>query len=538
MTPERWRLRLRLSLAAVSGGALLLAYAPVDVRWAAFVALVPLALALRSASGRAGAACGFVFGVAFFGPLVGWIATFGWLAWGALVGSQAAATALFGWFAAWTGRRVTGRVLAWPLLYAGVEMLRARWPLGGFAWGLLGTSQHSGLPLLPLARLGGVFAVSGALVAVNVLAAEAVARGHVVKRAAAFAAAIGVAIAPAWQPLGITREVGTLDVAVVQGSVPRGTFTGGRGQRIGPEDKVILANHVRLTETLVSDPPDVVIWPENVLDRDPFSNPDVMEEVQRVVGLVDRRLIVGAILDAPGRRFRNANLLFAPDGTLAGRYDKVHLVPFGEYVPWPWLRRAIGALEQVPLDGVAGPRPVVLEWGIGRIGAVVCFESTYPDLVRDFVRAGAQVVVVSTNNASFGDSPAARQHLAQSQMRAVEEGRAVVHAAISGISAVIAPDGEIVREAGLFRAAVLRQTVPLADGMTPYARFGDVTELAIGGGAGLAALLGAAAAGRRRREPRAREEEDEDEFWQPVAPGSTSGPLLVSDAPGNEHPDG
>ncbi|TMK21213.1 MAG: apolipoprotein N-acyltransferase [Actinobacteria bacterium] len=171
-------------------------------------------------------------------------------------------------------------------------------------------------------------------------------------------------------------------------------------------------------------------------------------------------------------------------------------------MPWHFLRRYIKALRQIPSDGVPGTAPVVFSVGTAKVGTVICFESTYPNLARDLVRDGAQLLVVSTNNASFRRSPAARQHMAMSQLRAVEEGRTVLHAAISGITAVIDPAGRIVTKTSLFEHAVVRRTVPLGDGLTPYARFGDAIELGIAGLGAFAAIAANAGMVGRRREKR------------------------------------
>lgn len=521
MSPASWPLPVRLGGAVSSGLLLLLAFPPFDVGWVALGALVPLLLALRGASGRAGALVGFVFGATFVGVLIYWISYFGWLAWGVLTGSQALLLALFGWLGAWASRTGPGRVGGVPLLYAGVEMLRTRWPLGGFAWGGVGYSQDDGEPLLALARVGGVFLVSLAVVAVNALLAQLLAPGRAWRRALAVLGAGGLVAAPLALPLGLAgASAGELDVALVQGNVPRGAFTGTPAQRrgrTGPEDVTIIRNHVRLSEPLAAAPPDLVIWPENAVDRDPLADRDIGLLVEGAVRTVGAPFLVGAILDVPGKGFRNTNLLYDPDGRVRATYDKIHLVPFGEYVPWPWLRRYVGALEQIPEDGIPGEGPVVFDVGGAKVGAVICFESTYPDLVRSFVREGAQIIVVSTNNASFRRSPASRQHLQMSRLRAVEEGRVVVHAAISGISAVVDPGGRLLERTDLFRPGLVRRTVPLTSGGTPYSRFGEAIEMGIGGGAAIAAVAGLAATLGRRRDRRYREAEDE--LWGGEEPG-------------------
>jgi apolipoprotein N-acyltransferase len=543
MTPffARRRLRFRLALGLASGGLLTLAFPPVDVRWIAFAAMVPLLLAFRGATGRAGALIGFAFGLAFFGILFLWASEAGWIAWAGLLVSQIPFLIVFGWLGAWLARGgFGGRIAGLPLLYTGLEIARAHTPFQGFAWGSLGSTQHSGLPLLPLARAGGMWSVTLAVVAINALLAETLTSVKQVGRTVAFVTAAAVAIAPAFLPIGAAGASGRLDVAVVQGNVPEGHFSGIARGRVGPEDQTILRNHVTLTETLAAVPPDLIIWPENALDRDPFTNAEVGAEVTRAFALVGRPALIGAILDGPNGRFTNSNLLFSGDGTtLLGRYDKIHLVPFGEYVPWSWTRRVVRDLDQVPTDGIPGKAARVLRAGQARIGAVICFESSYPDLVRRFVRNGAEVIVVSTNNATFGRSPLARQHLAQSQMRAVEMGRSVVHAAISGISAVIGPEGRVLVRAGLFRPAIVRRDVTLASGETPYARYGDRIDLGLAGGGALAALA-ALILGLVRRRPGtvlsfAEDEGADEQFWAgaPVTatPPVVEGPGAAVEAP-------
>ena len=515
MNPDSWRLRFRLLLALVSGGVAFCAFPPVDYGWAALVALVPLFMALRGATGRAGFLVGLTFGLAFMGPLIWWISLFGYLGWGVLVVVQSLFLAAFGWFGAWASRSAIGRFIGVPLLFAAVEVSRTWWPLGGFAWGGLGYAQHDAGPLLALARIGGVHVVTLALAVVNALIAQVVASGRVWRRSLAGALAAGIAIAPLWLPLGLTgAPVGELDIALVQGNVPPGRFTGfaDRIGREGPEDLTIITNHVLATQQLAADPPDLVVWPENSVDRDPFVNPQVAQMIEQAARTVRASLLVGAILDGPGEGFRNVNLLYDSTGRLTSpRYEKIHLVPFGEYVPWSWLRRYVKALEQIPSDGVPGKTPVVFDVGEARIGTVICFESTYPSLVREFVREGAELIVVSTNNASFRRSPASRQHVAMSQLRAVEEGRTVMHAAISGITAVIDARGQILTSTPLFEQRVVRRAVPLARGRTPYGRFGETIELGfLALGAVVVVIAAARMVGRRREQRYASVEE---ELW-------------------------
>lgn len=530
MKPETWRLRRRILAALLSGGLLLLSFPPVDLRFAAWAALVPLAMALRGATGRAGALCGFLAGLVFFGGLLYWIADFGAIAWAPLVVVLSVTWGLLGWFGSWASGRALGRVLGVPLLFVGLEILRSRFPFGGFAWGLLGTSQHDGLPLLPLARAGGVYLVSLAVVFLNACIADVLGRGRVVRRGAVAVLAGAVGFLPSLLPLGLAGPpTGDLEVASVQVRVGERTFGPTRATRVGPEDIAILEDFLRVSEGLVFDPPDLVIWPENALDRDPFTNPDLGERVAETVRFVAAPFLIGAILDAPGDRFRNSLLLYDEAGVAVRRYDKQKLVPFGEYVPISALRGEISALDQVPQDGLPGRVPVVFDVGGARVGGVICFESTFPDLVRGMVDAGAQVLVVATNNASFGRTMASREHLAQSQLRAVEHGRAIVHAAISGISAIVDPDGTVRERTRLYREDVIRDVLPLTSSKTPYGIYGEAIEagfavLALAVAAG--GTLGVVARRRERRETKAAGEFD----WGPAVPMVPPEPAVPPEA--------
>src|SRR5439155_25400413 len=139
VNPESGRPRLRLALAVLAGGIAFCAFPPLDLGWASLVALIPLFLALRGASGKTGFAVGLVFGLVFIGPLIWWISLFGFLAWGVLVLGEALFFGVVGWFGAWTSRTAIGRIAGVPLIFAAAEVLRTRWPLRGFSWGDLGS---------------------------------------------------------------------------------------------------------------------------------------------------------------------------------------------------------------------------------------------------------------------------------------------------------------------------------------------------------------------------------------------------------------
>jgi apolipoprotein N-acyltransferase len=194
----------------------------------------------------------------------------------------------------------------------------------------------------------------------------------------------------------------------------------------------------------------------------------------------------------------NTGIVWDPDTGPGERYVKRHPVPFGEYIPFRSLvGRVTDKVDLVPRDFVAGNEVGVLDVGPVRLGDVICFEVAYDDLVRDVVTGGGELLVVQTNNATFGRSGESAQQLAMGRLRAVEHGRAVLVAATSGISAVITPDGGLVEQAPVFTREVLSATVPTRSGTTLATRLGAAPELLLSG----LALGAAGLAARRRARP-------------------------------------
>jgi apolipoprotein N-acyltransferase len=508
-----------LALALLSGVALDLAF-PAPGWWVlAAPGVAGLALAVRGASARWGALLGLVTGLAYFVPLLHWSGVYvGALPWLALAASQACFVALVGAALPWAWRAPGGRagtVLTVAGLWVLGEALRARLPFGGFPWGRLAFSQ-SDAPTLGWAALGGaplvtaVVAGAGACLAVAV--AELLRRSPGSRRAAraGLAAAVGVALVVAG-PLalrlgnigsgGASRDV---RVAAVQGNVPTA------GLEFNAQRRAVLDNHVRATLALAdavragrAQAPDLVVWPENSSDIDPLRNPDAFGEIDQATDALGVPLLVGAVLDGPGDHVSNAAIVWGPSGSAAPgpgqRYVKRHPVPFAEYIPYrSFFRIFSDKVDLVSKDFAAGDKVGVLQLGPARIGDVICFEVAYDDILRDVVTGGADLLVVQTNNATFGYTDESSQQIAMSRLRAVEAGRAVVHVSTVGVSGLIEPDGSVVTGSRLFTPAVLDASLPLRTGFTVATRVGVLPEIAL-------SLIGLALAGvalvrsRRRR---------------------------------------
>lgn len=529
---------LRLVAAPVTGALLAAAFPALDLGPLALVALVPLLLAVETTRPRTAAALGYLAGLTFFGLHLLWIAQFlswtgavAWLAWGALSAIQAIAFAAF--FALVPATRTLGawRLLVLPAAWAVLELLRAHHPLGGFPWGLLALSQHDAGLLLPLARITGGFGLAAVIVAVNLAVAFFVRalwaggrEGTRVRRLAALAGLplllMGLLGARLAAPAAPAPSGPALDVVVVQAGL-----RGGHGLDQGRTTQQVFDNHVRRTETVAltpGDPPDLVVWGEGAADADPLSNPGRQAAVARAAGEVQAPILLGATTRIDEDHRATEGLLYTAEGRLADRYQKRRLVPFGEFVPFgSVLGRLIPATrEGVPYDKVPGERlePLLID-GV-RVGPLICWESAYPADARQLTRDGAQVLLVMTNNASFGTGAGPRQHLAAGQLRAVETGRTIVQAAVTGISAVIGPDGQTSSATGLYQDTVIRVQAPPRGQQTPYVRFGRGIEAGmvgvVAGGLVLTGLLWRRGRGRAGRP--ATTEELVDTRWDVVPP--------------------
>ncbi|MDQ6648600.1 MAG: apolipoprotein N-acyltransferase [Actinomycetota bacterium] len=491
----------RLAGAVVSGLLLVGAFPPVGDWWLAPAGVATLALAVRGTRLWLGAVLGLVAGLALFGPLLSWLQPVGSDAWLALALLEALAIGLLG-----AALAVVSRLPGWPLwgaaLWVAEEAARDRLPLGGFPWGRLAFSQASS-PLTPYAAAGGAPLVTGAVALAGGLLAGAVLYAGQ-RRPLALGATLSAVLLLGAGGYALAPSTGgggsTVRVALVQGNVPR-TGLDAFGQR-----SAVLHNHVDATLELAARiergdaaRPDLVIWPENSTDIDPLADPEAANLITSAAGAVGRPILVGAVLAGPGRYIRNVGLLWDPVSGPGDSYVKRHPVPFGEYVPArPLLQRLVGRFDRIPHDFLAGDRPGVLGVAGTALGDVICFEVAYDGVVRDAVTAGGRVLVVQTNNATFGRSGESAQQLAMSRLRAVEHDRSVLVAATSGISAVVTPDGRLRARSGQFTREILTADVPVRADRTLADRLGTGPEWALTG-LGLGALVVAALRGRRRR---------------------------------------
>jgi apolipoprotein N-acyltransferase len=506
-----WALLGARVVAAAGGGVLLfLSFPPRTSWWLALPAFAALGVVVHGRRPRAGFGYGFLFGIGFLLPLLTWITSLVQeMPWIVLSVFEALFIGLAGAVMALVSRLPGAPVWA-AAVWIGGEALRGRIPFGGFPWGRVGLGQPDG-PLLPLAAIGGVPLLSF----VTVLAGLAL--GEFVRRLATRRSprrvalpAVLVALAMAAGPLAALvpplggGTTGTATIAAVQGNVPR------LGLDFTAQRRAVLDNHVNVTLQLAEDvaagraqQPDLVIWPENSSDIDPLRNAGAAAQIDRAARAIDAPILVGTVLrnppelaNADGPTTSNSSLVWVAGEGGVERNDKRRVQPFGEYMPWRDFFRNFSSYVDLANNFIPGPGPGAVDMAGVRVGVAICWEIAFDDLLAESVAAGAEVLAVPSNNATFGFSDMTYQQLAISRVRAVEFDRSVVVATTSGVSATITPDGTVTASTQQFTPAVLVDRTELRDTTTLASQLRSVPEW------GLVALgvvaVGAGIVSRRR----------------------------------------
>jgi len=517
---------LRLGVAALAGLLMCVSFPPVGWWWSAVPALALLMWVLvhPATTMVGGFGFGFVFGLAFYLPLLPWISGLvGPMPWLVLAAMEACFPALFGMFAVFVTR-----LPGWPLWLAAVwsmqEWLKSSIPFGGFPWGVTAFSQSNG-PFLMLAQLGGAPLVSFAiaLLAASVcgLVSE-ILRGARRDGAALIASIAGICVVlvvTAVAAPGVRRaampanDEPMIAVAAIQGNVPR------LGLDFNSQRRAVLDNHVRQTLQLADDvragkapQPKFVIWPENSSDIDPLSNADAAEQIATAAGAIGVPILVGAVVERPDSTLQdpaasNTIIVWDPVTGPGERHDKQIVQPFGEYLPWRSFFRHLSSYADRAGYFVPGDGPAVVHPAGVPVGVATCWEVIFDRALRRSVRNGAQVLAVPTNNATF-DQPMSEQQLAFAKLRAVEHGRYLIVAGTTGISAAIAPDGRELARTAFFTPAYLDIEVRLRTAQTPGTRWAEPLQWLLVAVAVAAVGVGMLQNGGSDRPPRIRRRTD------------------------------
>ena len=454
---------MRIFLSAIAGAIVAWSFYP-SHWWAAIFGIALLLTCLDSIPRSSRIKQSLAFALSLFAFHVHWVSVLGYDAWVGLVVLCALPWLLFGMLpidskSKWFYFQPAALVIV-------LEAIRANWPWGGFPWGLIAYSQLDG-PLVALATLGGQALVSGAVVVCAVILIKLV-------RFRSFGALlILLVITVSASAVNFQTSYETIQLAAIQGNVPR------IGNDLSTQRTAVLRNHISTTELLLSEiesgkttTPALIVWPESGTDIDPLVPGIAASEISRLVAKSDAPILIGATTWNSGTSATsdsgptNSGILWTKAGP-GPIYTKNHLVPFGEYVPLRGvLAKWISRFDQIPNDFLPGEGPGVFSVDGDKIGDVICFEVAYANHIYNTVTAGAQVMVVQTNNATFGNTTQPEQQFAITRFRAIETQRAFLVASTSGISGLIQNDGTVSMRTQQFESAIVSGEAPLINEKT------------------------------------------------------------------------
>lgn len=484
--------------AILSGVLLTVSFPKFALDWMAWGALVPLLLALRDVPMGAGFRIGFVAGIIHYMTLMYWLVhTFGtygqlplYLAIPILFLLSAYLSLFIGAFSAmvvWLYRKPVWGWIMIPVVWVSLEYLRS-FLLTGFPWELLGYSQFARLHLIQISDILGVYGVSFLLLLANAVlfmllmwATDQPLNGRKINKRVllsyvfVFIGALGLTLGYGfWRIQWVDQRAEqrpSIKVAVIQGNIDQGI-------KWDPDFQVASTKkYVELSKSVEKENPDLVVWPETAT---PFYFLNDLQLSKIVLtGIKDAKsdFFIGSPSYAQVKNrvaYFNSVYVIAPDGKIFGKYDKAHLVPFGEYVPLKKWLPFIGKMVEQVGDFQAGRKGTAIDWKGIKLGPLICYEIIFPYLAREMVKNKAELLVNVTNDAWYGKSSAPYQHFSMAVFRAVENKRALVRSANTGISGFIDPAGRVLAETAIFEDAAITQQVPLIREMTVYTRFGDL----------------------------------------------------------------
>jgi apolipoprotein N-acyltransferase len=490
---------LRAAVVLVAGVALGLSWQPYGLWPLLLVGIPAFTLAVRGARPAAAFGLGYLFGLTTLTLGVSWLHVLGtWIA--------ALLIIFVALFFGLLGLTVS---LAAACCWVFIEYAYSRVPLGGFGWTRIGyaavdTPLAGFFPIIGVAGVSFAVALIGQLVAWALLTLWAARQGGRVRRtniivAAALAVSIGLlgSVLRLYQVEPEAGSAGSVRVGIVQGNIPgRGIEAMGRARSVTNNhlsETIQLMTKARLGEVAE---PDFLLWPENSTDIDPTVDPITKQTVQAAADVAGRPILVGAVMEGPGFDERQtAALWWDPDHGVTARYDKQNLVPFGEWIPFrAQLLPLIPLLQMVGAQSVPGTRPGVLDVAVGgrsiKIGDVICFELAYDKTIYQSLTGGAQVLMVQSNNATYGGTGQIEQQFAITRARAMESRREIAVATTNSVSGFITRDGAVATRTQEFTAQSMVVEMPLRSALTPAIRVAPWLER----GVALVAVLACVAA--------------------------------------------
>ena len=432
-----------LLLSALSGALLSAAFEPVGKWWVAPIAIAVHMFALSLT--RRKVLSTFIFASVMNLIVLHWSSTF--------VGSVPWLILALGLSVFYLPLALVSRwgMAAYPLIYVMLEEIRNRFPFGGFGWARIAYTQADA-PYSKIAAIGGASALSALALVSSLILFIALKRR--------FAVITLIPFLLVFIPVNLTSAA-TTKVLMIQGNVPQ------MGLDFNSRAKEVFNNHFERTQAELAKDSNVdfVLWPENSVDVDPFTNVDV----KKALDSVDKPLIIGAIM-GKGNRFLNTSILWG--GDLPPIYIKQHLTPFGEYIPLRSLASKISPYTDRVTDFEPGQEQVLFTIKSAVIAPIICFELVDDQLLHE-AAVSANILAVQTNSATFGMSAESAQQLSITRVRAIEHGRNIVSVSTTGYSAVINSHGKVLQKSSMGTAETIRAEVELLEGKTPRDAAGD-----------------------------------------------------------------
>lgn len=477
----------------ISGAALIFCFPRFDLWWLAYIALVPLLISLYRKTEAEAFRLGYIAGIPYFGGTLYWIyysmnhyggvpLTVSVLIVILLALYLSLYTGLFGLLYTWsiTRTQLPAMFLA-PLFWVILEYLRT-YVITGFPWSSIGYSQYKTLPVIQIADMTGVYGVSFLVVAINGAVVDFFVAGERRKKMPLFnllpmyagyflliIASIATLVYGKHR-MNENRAGKNITVSVVQPNIRQDMKWAPEFQRFS------IDTYKTLTDGVRKDNPDMVVWPESSMPFYMFEDKDLTDEIISYQQGRGGYLLMGALLSAPQHpnAATNSAIMLDAWGAQVYRYDKIHLVPFGEYVPLRRILFFVSSLTKDIGDFVPGREYVKAKTPFGEFGTMICYEIVFPALVRKFYKNSGDFIVTVTNDAWFGPTAGPYQHFSMAVFRAVENRKPVIRAANTGISGFIDSNGGIIGQSEIFKQAVMTERVRTDKTRSFYSRYGDL----------------------------------------------------------------
>lgn len=488
----------KIILAVLSGLLLTGSFPSHGIAWISWIALVPLLISLRGLSFQNSFRIGLLAGIIHNLTLVYWLAytmnTYGNLPLFISIPVLflisfylALYTAIFSTALAGFCKKPLTCIIMAPVLWVSLEYLRS-FLFTGLPWELIGYSQFNNLHLIQISDIFGVYGVSFIIILLNVaffmaylclsgrnwqgiIITKGIAGGSILVSAILVGA---VLLYGKWSLYSVDEMISaspSVEIAVIQGNIDQ-------SMKWDPKFQVATVNkYVTLSLAAGAKKPDLVVWPESATPFYYRYNPLLTRVVQKGIIETGSDFLIGSpsfILTEKGVDYYNSAYLIKADGTIEGKYNKAHLVPFGEYVPYRKWLPFLGKMVEHVGDFRAGEEGKTIKWGDDNLGVQICYEIIFPNLSRKMVKNNATFIINITNDAWYGRTSAPYQHFSMSIFRAVENKRSLIRSANTGISGFIDPAGRIVASTDIFKKEVLTASMPRLHKKTVYTRFGDI----------------------------------------------------------------